>query len=223
MSTKPRLLQAITRDRKLTPIQVRVGIALIGYRNQKTGLIFPSQALLAAELNVHVRTIVRAIKALMERGWLNKRRGPQMSANRYSFNLDLIRIVELDYETMKATRRSIQGVAEVKVAPPKTELSSRNEPLMSHPKVTPVSDEPLERTYRDKPIGLGGAVRGTPPANKSPARPMILVKADGFHVVDPDGSSKGVFRSEREAQREVSRIFPEGEVWEPTAFQSEVR
>lgn len=211
-ATKPRLIQAINRDRKLSSMAARVAVALVGYRNQRTGLIYPSQELLADELGVSTRTIVRAVKALEARGWISKRRGRRRGVNRYSFNLHLIDVVEFDYEAMKSTRRPSDHSQPERVDGVETSMSLRRTPLSSRRNVTLVSEEPLEQTYPTNSDGFRSTVTPSRVRKISPG-PMILRQKDGFQVVDGNGELRGVFRSEREAEKEISRIFPEGDVW----------
>jgi hypothetical protein len=62
-------LAALAMDQRLGAVAVRVGIILLSHRNGQTGLICPSHETLAREAGCTVRTVIRAIKDLVEAGW----------------------------------------------------------------------------------------------------------------------------------------------------------
>ena len=63
-------LGKIAANRNITHLQARVAIALAGFINTKSGEAWPSQARLAESIGADVRTVRRALSALVTLGFL---------------------------------------------------------------------------------------------------------------------------------------------------------
>ena len=77
MSTKgerwSKLAARAVADRSLTPTYLRV-LAALGIYAGPDGIAFPSQATIATVIGVHRATVCRAIKRLLELGYLDRYR-----------------------------------------------------------------------------------------------------------------------------------------------------
>ncbi len=66
---KYQFYDAMIRDGGPSVLQLRVAWRLIDWTNPNTGAAWPSYETLADELGVNVRSVIRAIKRLIETGW----------------------------------------------------------------------------------------------------------------------------------------------------------
>jgi DNA-binding MarR family transcriptional regulator len=71
-----------------------VAVALLSHANAETGAIYPSQEVLAVEIGVSVPTVKRAIRALIDKGWLRVERKNRHVQNRYEFLTDHFEAIE---------------------------------------------------------------------------------------------------------------------------------
>ncbi len=62
---------------------------LIDHANPKTGLCYPSEALIAAETGHPIRTVERAVAGLLLTPYLSRKQRPQ-SSNDYAINFDVL-------------------------------------------------------------------------------------------------------------------------------------
>lgn len=77
-------------NRALSGTQFRLAYALIQHANEGTKAIFPSQARLAHLLKVSSKSVERAVKELVQDGWLLKARPHRHKTNHYTFNEERI-------------------------------------------------------------------------------------------------------------------------------------
>ena len=70
-------LKAVTQDGNLLPMAKVVATALsVQFTDDKTGQLNPKVTTLADYVKVSMATLKRAIRALVDAGWLGKNRGP---------------------------------------------------------------------------------------------------------------------------------------------------
>ena len=70
VKARDKFIIQIGTDKGLTRAQLSVGIRLAIFFNCTTGQCNPGDKLLAQETGLSVRTVVRAVAALVERGWV---------------------------------------------------------------------------------------------------------------------------------------------------------
>ena len=78
-----RWLGLVARDPELSGGAVRVAILLWDKFNVATGGAWPSIAHMAQALSMHRSTVIRAVNALEQRGWLIRRSGNRHRSNLY--------------------------------------------------------------------------------------------------------------------------------------------
>ena len=85
---KLKWLEVVATDTALGDASVRVATVLaLKYLNSRSGIAFPSQATLAADIGVTELTVRRAIVPLVDAGYLFKKRGGAGRSNRYEIEL----------------------------------------------------------------------------------------------------------------------------------------
>lgn len=93
-SRKLAIQNAMMKDSRVLPNEFKVAAALLSHANVDTGLIYPSQELVAIEIGVSVPTVKRAIRSLTDKGWLKVSRSNRHVANRYEFLTDHVEAIE---------------------------------------------------------------------------------------------------------------------------------
>lgn len=89
-SWKLSIIGAMMRDPNILPSDFRVGVALLQHMNAETGLLYPSQGLLAREVHMSPRNVRECVGRLRAAGWLRWSRGNRQRANEYEFAQDEI-------------------------------------------------------------------------------------------------------------------------------------
>lgn len=85
-SDKAAWLEKAGLDPELTPSDVRIALVLSKYINTQDGRAWPSHERLAKEAHLNERTVTRAMKALVERGYLTvEKTSGRGSCNVYTF------------------------------------------------------------------------------------------------------------------------------------------
>jgi hypothetical protein len=96
--------EAFNTARGLSPLARRLGIALVGRADRKTGICHPSEARLACQLGVTDRGIRKAKRELQARGFLAWETPGKWLRCRY--RLAWSRLVEVTYEIRKQSREA---------------------------------------------------------------------------------------------------------------------
>ena len=79
------LLDALSMDAAVSPAEFRIAYRLLQHANARTGLIFPSQVRIAAQVNGSPRWVRKCISRLEEIGWLEFERENRHRTNQYRF------------------------------------------------------------------------------------------------------------------------------------------
>lgn len=79
-----RWLGLVARDPTLPGAAIRVAVLIWDWMNAERGYAWPSLARMAFELGIHRATVIRAVAALSERGWISMERSTgHHRSNRY--------------------------------------------------------------------------------------------------------------------------------------------
>jgi len=79
-----RWLGLVARDPTLPGAAIRVAVLIWDWMNAERGYAWPSLARMASELGIHRATVIRAVGALSERGWISLERSTgHHRSNRY--------------------------------------------------------------------------------------------------------------------------------------------
>jgi hypothetical protein len=151
-----RLCLALAADTKLKPSAVRVGVALVGFLNRKTGRCDPSLARLGEAAHMKRSATWDAITALEKAGWITaKGAGGRARGNAYAFA----------FERLKPSANA-DGIDPQNHPDPRTKRSGIADP---NPKEKPSLPNGKERGHalaRVRPPGgrPGGRRRGKGPS-----------------------------------------------------------
>ncbi|MGN6103420.1 MAG: helix-turn-helix domain-containing protein [Devosia sp.] len=184
------LIDAAIADRRLLDSARRVLIQLAQHANSATGAIYPSEQLLATELNLTSRTIVRAVAQLKTLGWISVIRPNTNEQNHYMINPVAVdeqlasrerRLANMR-ETLSPTLDHPTGTSPGQVTPASHGQVSRTSP--KHLRGTP-KDEHLTSAMKRKVITHLSA---RPPADDAlpvevaPRRGMVDGRRTGAYV-----------------------------------------
>jgi len=86
-----RWLGQLARDHNLPGAAVRVAILLWEKMNARRGYAWPSLAYIGRELKMHRSTVIRSLRILSDRGWINKsKRGGRHRSNEYRISFGVM-------------------------------------------------------------------------------------------------------------------------------------
>jgi len=117
-SWKLDLLDGIAVDPRLKPFDFQLAYVMLQHMNADTGLLYPSQQVLAVLLDKDPRHVRRAISNLLSAGWLQASRPRRHSSNQYEFQADNV-------ERMRGRRDDLmQQIAKMRTSD-RTQMSSQ--------------------------------------------------------------------------------------------------
>ncbi|WP_275790506.1 helix-turn-helix domain-containing protein [Pararhizobium gei] len=152
------------RDPRMTRTAKLVLAYLVDCLNFNTGRCDPSQRTIADEIGVSVRTVERAIKQVMEAGWMDVSRRGKTVTNFYRFRVpkakidaligaaDVLRQLRIEARNTRLSLNSDPSPMSDHPASDPTPVTAHDPTSMTVRDPTPVTGKPMKRTFEDEPL-----------------------------------------------------------------------